>query len=168
MWKLLVALLACTVMGHAQTSRIHSGSTVYIEPMGGYETYLAAALVKKHVPVIIVIDKAAAEYFLESALRHDAPSSPGTVINNSASVNEDDSPNQQAWNQGWSLGQQKAAERAALGYSSASIAIVDPRTSQVIFAYTAGKSGTNQFRKTADDCAKHLKEFIEKSEKAEK
>jgi hypothetical protein len=49
-----------------------------------------------------------------------------------------------------------------------SISIVDPHSSQIVFAYSAGKAGTNQFQKTAAACAKSLKEFIEKSEKQKK
>jgi hypothetical protein len=49
-----------------------------------------------------------------------------------------------------------------------SIAVVDPRSSQIVFAYSAGKAGSNQFEKTAEACAKSLKEFIEKSEKQKK
>ena len=54
-----------------------------------------------------------------------------------------------------------AAQRRALGETSASIAILNPQTSQIVFAYSAGKMGTNQLQKTAEDCA-HLKESIEK------
>ena len=57
------------------------------------------------------------------------------------------------------------AALAALGSTSTSIAIVDPHSSQVVFAYAAGKAGANQLQRTAEDCAKHMKEFIEKSEK---
>jgi len=43
-------------------------STVYIEPMGGYETYLAAAMVKMHVPLVVMVDKAKAEYIIQSTV----------------------------------------------------------------------------------------------------
>lgn len=170
-----LALFALAVMAQAQTATsLHSGSTIYIEPMGGYEAYLAAALVKKHVPLMIVTDKEKAAYIVEGTVSHNAPSTPAVVVNNTATatVNEGDSPNEQAWNQGWAAGQQAAARRAAakaaLGYSSSSISIVDAKSSQIVFAYSAGKGGTNQLQKSAEDCAKHLKEFIEKSDKAKK
>jgi hypothetical protein len=49
-----------------------------------------------------------------------------------------------------------------------SISVRDPKTSQIVFAYSAGSYRSNQTEKTAEDCAKHLKEFIERSEKAKK
>jgi exopolysaccharide biosynthesis protein len=168
MIKLLCALFACSAIASAQTLQIKAGATVYIEPMGGYETYLAAAIVKKQVPLVVVADRSKAEYIIRSTVSQNVPSTPAVVVNNSATVNEGDSPNQQAWNQGWALGQQRNAARAALGSSNVSIAIVDAKTEQIVFAHSAGKGGANQLQKTAEDCAKHLKEFIEKPEKAAK
>jgi hypothetical protein len=171
---LTIVLLAFSAIAVAQTPQLKSGSAVYIEPMGGYETYLAAAIVKMHVPLTVVTDKGKADYIITSNVSHQTPSQPGVIVNNSATatINEGDSPNQQAWNQGWELGSQRAAERraarAALGSTSVSIAVVDPRSSQMIFAYSAGKAGSNQFQKAAEACAKSLKEFIEKSEKPKK
>jgi hypothetical protein len=155
----------------AQTPVIHRGSTVYIEPMGGYETYLAAAFVKKHVPLAIVTDKNKADYIIRSTVSQSVPSTPQVVVNTSATatVNEGNSGNQ-AWNQGWESGQAaaaaRAARRAALGSISVSISVIDPHSSQIVFASSADKGGTtNQESKTAETCAKNLKEFIQKSEK---
>src|SRR5262249_61758581 len=41
--------------------------TVYIEPQQGFETYLAAAMSKKNVPVDVVTDPAKATYVLKTA-----------------------------------------------------------------------------------------------------
>jgi hypothetical protein len=165
-------LITFSTIALAQAPQIKGGATVYIEPMGGYETYLAAAMVKKKIPLIVVTDKSKADYIITSNINHNAPSTPAVVVNNSATVNEGESPNQQAWNQGWELGSQRAAERraahAALGSTSVSISVVDPRSSQIVFAYSAGKTGANQFQKTAEACAKSLKELIEKPEKPKK
>jgi hypothetical protein len=38
--------------------------------MGGYETYLAAAFTKKHVPLIVVADKDKAEYIKARSRPH--------------------------------------------------------------------------------------------------
>lgn len=162
-------LLLLTPVAFAQAPQIKSGSTLYIEPMGGYETYLAAAFTKKHVPLIVLADKDKAEYIVTSTVAHKDLSGgqPAVVVNNS-NTNVNNGGND-AWNQGVEQGQQRAAARAAqrraLGETSASISILDPRTSQIVFAYSAGKMGTNQLQKTAEDCAKHLKESIEKKRK---
>jgi hypothetical protein len=60
-----LALATCSVC-LAQAPQIKSGSSVYIEPMGGYETYLAAAIVKKQVPLSVVADKDKADYIITS------------------------------------------------------------------------------------------------------
>src|SRR5258707_13747872 len=44
-----------------------SRPTVYIEPQQGFETYIAAAIEKKGVPVDVVTDKTKAIYILRSA-----------------------------------------------------------------------------------------------------
>jgi hypothetical protein len=171
--KVLI-LFAFTVTAFAQVPAIHSGSTIYIEPMDGYESYLAAAFVKKHVPLAIVTDKDKADYIIKSTVSQNVPSTPQVVVNNTATatINQGDNSNQ-AWNQGWASGQQAAARRAAtkaaLGSTNVSISLIDVHSSQIVFASSAGSSGTtDQSTKTAEACAKNLKEFIEKSEKKKK
>jgi hypothetical protein len=171
-----IAFLAFSAGVFAQAPQLKSGATVYIEPMGGYETFLAAAIVKKHVPLVVVKDKA--EYIITSNVSHQISSQPEVVVNDS-SVNKNavnstnvNNGNNGAFESGWAQGAESARERRArkeaLGSTSVSIAVVDPRSSQIVFAYSAGKAGSNQFEKTAEACAKSLKEFIEKSEKQKK
>ena len=175
---LAIVLLTFSAIALAQAPQLKSGSTIYIEPMDGYETYLAAAIVKMHVPLTVVTDKGKANYIITSNVSHQTPSPPEVVVNDSSvnknavnSTNVNNGSND-AWNQGWALGAERAQERRAhkeaLGSTSVSIAVVDPRSSQMIFAYSAGKAGSNQFQKAAEACAKSLKEFIEKSEKPKK
>ncbi len=71
-------LLACSSLCIAQAPQIKSGATVYIEPMGGYETYLAAAIAKKKVPLIVLADKSKADYFITSSVV--IPSKPTAVV----------------------------------------------------------------------------------------
>lgn len=173
MGKLVSILLTCSAIASAQTQQIKAGSTVYIEPMNGYETYLAAALVKKHVPLLVVMDKTKADFIITSAISRTVPSQPAVVVNNSntnvAAVDSNvDTGSNGSFGQGFNYGAQAAARRAALGETSASISIVDPHSSQVAFAYSAAKGGSGQLRNTAEDCAKHIKEFIEKPEKHKK
>jgi hypothetical protein len=171
---LAFALLTSSSVVFAQVPQLKSGSTIYIEPMGGYETYLAAGMVKKHVPLVVVADKNKADFIITSHVSQEMPNQPAVVVNNSNvnnnavnSTNVNNGSND-AWNQGWELGRQRAANRAALGSTSASFAVVDPRSSQIVFAYSADKAGANQLQRAAEACAKRLKEFIEKSEKSKK
>lgn len=171
----IVGLLAFCASIVAQVPQLKSGSTVYIvETRNGYETYLAAAFAKQHVPLIVVTDKSQAEYIITSTGSHEVPNQPETVINNSATatINEGDSGNhsfETGFAQGAQASAQRRAARAALGSTSVSISVVDPLTKRVLFAYSTSKAGTNnQLQKTAEDCARNLKDFIEKSEKKKK
>jgi hypothetical protein len=158
-------LLVCSAACFGQVPLIKSGSTIYIEPMDGYETYLAAAIVKKHVPLVVVADKDKADYIVRSTVNHTPASQPAVVVSNS-NVNNNNVNNSNVTTRSNSGGY--GAALAALGSTSTSIAVVEPRSSQVVFAYAAGRAGYNQFQRTAEDCAKHMKEFIEKSEKPTK
>jgi hypothetical protein len=169
-----ILLVAYSAVCLAQTPQIRSGSTVYIEPMNGYETYIAAAILKKHVPLVVVLDKEKAAYIIHSTINHIQPNQAqaGVVINNSNTIESSDNSKADTFNRGFESGQAEAARRRAykesLGYSTASIAVIDPKSSQIVFSYSATKDGKNQREKTAEDYAKHLKEFIEKSEKPKK
>lgn len=166
----LLTLAAFTVC-HAQAPQIKSGATVYIEPMGGYETYLAAALTKKHVPLIVVADRDKADYIITSTVAHkDLSGQPAVVVNNTNTAvgigsATGDTPGSRVQSSMQQSAANDLAAKRALGETSASIAVIDPRTSQIVFAYAAGKMGTNQIQKTAEECATHLKKFIEKPKK---
>jgi hypothetical protein len=137
--------------------QLKSGSTVYIEPMNGYETYLSAAIVKEHVPLVVVADKDKADYIIRSTVTQTTPSEPAVVVNNTNANGSNVS------NRG--NGGSYAAALAASRSVSASISVIDPRSSQIVFASSADSYG---FKSTAEMCAKPLKEFIKKSEKPKK
>jgi uncharacterized protein YfaP (DUF2135 family) len=132
--------------------------------MDGYETALAAAFVKKHVPLIVVADKDKADYIIQNSVSQRAPAQPAVVINNSVNnVNNGSDNTQNAGSRGG------FPKPGSFGHTSASISVIDRQSSQIVFAYSVGKSAnTNQLQSTAEACAKHLKEFIEKSEKPKK
>ncbi|MFT4112187.1 hypothetical protein [Silvibacterium sp.] len=161
---LLCSLLAMPSLVSAQTTPIAPGSTVFIEPMDGYETYLSAAFLKKQVPLTVVSDKTKAQFLIESTLSHTQPDSPEVVIQNSNSIGGNSQSD--TWDRAYQSAQ---AARAARGATSASISVIDRVSTQVVFAYSVGKSrNTNQEQSAAEACAKHLKEFIEKAEKSGK
>ena len=144
----------------AQAPQIKSGATVFIEPMGGYETYLAAAIAKKQVPLVVVTDKTKGEYVIASTVTQHASSHPAVVVNNTTNVG---TSGNSAWNEGWKSGFPRAGSGAR---TSVSISVADVHSSQIVFAYAVGKGGnTNQLQSAAEACAKHLKEFIQKQRK---
>jgi hypothetical protein len=60
---LLLLLAAVSLPCLAQVAR----PTVYIEPQNGFETYVAAAIIKKQVPVVVVTDPPRATFKLKAA-----------------------------------------------------------------------------------------------------
>ena len=133
-------LLTFSILAFAQASNPHikSGSSIYIQPMGGFEGYLTAAITKKHVPLVVVAEKEKADYVITGNMMQRGPEQP-TVYR------------QRSWEKDH-------------GETTASISVIDPQSSRVLFAYTVGKTG-DAMQTAAESCAKHLKEFIEKSGK---
>jgi hypothetical protein len=111
----IIAPISATAQAEAQltqdaNARIPAGSRFYIDPIeGGYDIYLAAAMHKKDVPIILVTDKT------------------------------------------------KAADEQA------SISVTHIASGEVVYAYSANKKNSAHGKQTtAEACAKHLKEAIEK------
>jgi hypothetical protein len=65
---LAILLIAFPTLCFAQSQKIPSGASVYIEPLGGYETYLAAAFTEKYLPLVMVADRNKAEYVITSTV----------------------------------------------------------------------------------------------------
>jgi hypothetical protein len=147
--------IAQPVSGNGQ---ILPGARIVIAPMGGFETYFAAAMREKKVPVILTLDKDSAEYFIVST----ETEWHGFVYGSGGSAN-------------WSPAGGSAAHGAAASSTrglEASIMLIDAKSKDVVWAYEVHKSshgglllGTHATRgqqSLAEACAKHLKEFIEK------
>ncbi len=124
------------------------GSRLYIAPMGGFETYLAAAIQKKGVPVTLTLDNCTAAYAFATAEQV----SEGWVFDAGG-----------GW-QGW------GASGSSTRTVEASILLVNMRTKDVAWAYAVHKSshggllfGTLALRgqqSAAEACAKHLKDHV--------
>ncbi len=109
-------------------------NSVFISPMNGFESYLAAAFEKKKVPLTIVADQAHAAYVIT-----------GTSDEKKA-----------GWSKMVVFGQVHSD-------NAASIQMIDQKTSAVVFAYAVNKKNTvHGDQTTAEACAKHLKEKLEK------
>lgn len=149
----------------AQMPRIPSGAAVFIEPMGGYETYLAAAFVKRHIPLVVVSDKDKAEFVITSTvpLNDLIVDQPAVGANNANMAGTADAAGdtpvlrqRNSTQLGYSAGTVQRVARV----ESASIAVIDLRGSRIVFAYAAGKIGPDQPQKMADDCARRLRGVI--------
>lgn len=142
-----VLLLAATVGAVAQTqgqtptdptdTSIPRNSKVYIVPADGFEHYLAAALRKKSVPLLIVTDRDVADF--EISTTHDRQDASWARI------------------YVWGL---------LHGSAQASIQVVNLKTKVVVFADSSTRLvALRGERSTAEKLAKYLKRRMEKDEK---
>jgi hypothetical protein len=122
-------------------------SKVYIAPMlsedpkesqsQGFETYLAAALRKKNVPLLIVADQAQADFIIEGTADKKAAGLAKKIL----------------------LGDFRKS-------TSASMTVTNLRTGVVAYADSSDKSSANRgLRSSAEKLAKYLKKKIEDDEK---
>jgi len=134
---LLVALLLCSVASLAQLAR----PAVYIEPQNGFETYLAAAITKKNVPVDVVMDQTKATYLIKAAPIEIKTESTGGKI-----------------------------ARCLFAYcvgiedkGNVSVQLIETSSTKVLWAYSVNKQrgGSKNSQSMAEAVAKHLKEFVE-------
>jgi len=113
---------------------IPAGSKVFVSPMDdGFQDYLKAAIQSKKVPVVIVDDRASADFEISGHSETQKASTAKKAI---------------MWD--WRSNEQ------------ASIQITNLKTSEVAFAYSVNKvSSAHGKKSSAEACAKHLKEKIE-------
>ena len=138
------ALLACAaVPGWAQAGaqllqdengRIPAGARVFISPIeNGYDIYLAAAMHKKAVPIVIVVDRSKADFELSGVTESEKAGWAKIVF--------------------W--GNTSSAEQA-------SVKMVNIKSGTVVWGYNVNKSSSARGKQSsAEACAKHLKEKIE-------
>lgn len=130
---LLVLLSASAVFGHSQTGQIPSGAKVYIAPMvNGFDSYLRAAIVKKKLPVVVVADKAAAQFEIAGTSETQKAGAAKIILMGNWHSTED-----------------------------ASIQVANLASGEVVFAYSVHEQSSARGRQSAaESCAKHLKEKI--------
>jgi TolB-like protein len=137
---------------------VPAGARVVIAPMGGFETYFAAAVREKKVPITLTLDRASAQFFVVST----DTQWEGFVYGSGGAAN---------WNQSGGNASYGAAASSTRGLE-ASIMVIDAKTKDVVWAYEVHKNshgsllfgtlGARGQQSVAEACAKHLKEFIEK------
>jgi len=134
-----IALLAAAVSSasFAAEQTIPEGAKVFVAPMGGFETYLKAAINKKKAPITVVEQRETADYELSGSAESEKASTAKKVI----------------------LLDWRSTEQA-------SIKLTDIKSSEVIFAYSVHKaSSAHGKQSSAEACAKHLKEAVKKTKK---
>jgi hypothetical protein len=133
---LVIGTVGAAYAQHSINLNLPAGSTVYIEPMDGFENYLTAAIQKKKVQVSVVADRDAADFIIKGNAEHEKA--------------------------GWA---KVAFQRSIHSDDQASISVVNTRTSAIVFAYAVNKKNTlHGEQTTAEACAKHLQAHIEGKE----
>lgn len=67
----LVLFVASAPAAQEDMTRLPAGAKVYVQPMEGFETYIAAAFQKKKVPVVLVASKENADYEMAGSSERD-------------------------------------------------------------------------------------------------
>jgi hypothetical protein len=136
---LLVVFLAAASSAASQSPQSSSfkpGAKVFVHPMSdGFDTYIKEALVKKKVPVVVVDTSDQAQFEIK-----------GTSETQKAG----------------------AAKKIFMGNwhsdEQASISVTSVQSGEIVYAYSANKKNSAHGKQTsAEACAKHLKEAIEKN-----
>lgn len=136
---LFCALVALTPLASAQTVARAGSPRIYIEPQSGFESYITAAIVKKHVPAVVTQNKEEATYILSSVVESKEES-----------------------------GSSKVARCLFLycagiqGTQTATVQLVNSKNREVAWAYNVRKGSASAYQSTAEAIAKHLKDFLEK------
>jgi hypothetical protein len=116
-------------------------TTIYIEPQKGFETYIAAAISKKNVPVDVVTDQTKADYALKAApVQIKSESTGGKVA--------------------------RCLFASCIGIEdkgNVSVQFIDTSSSKMLWAYSVNKQkgGSKNEQSMAEAIAKHLKDFVE-------
>ena len=111
---------------------------IYIPPQEGFESYISAAIVKKHVPAVVTQDKEEAQFLLTSAVDAKREST-GSIVARCLFL--------------YCAG--------AAGTQTATVQLVNAKTHEVAWAYNVQKGSAQGYQSTAEAIAKHLKKFLE-------
>ena len=124
----------CQTLTVAMGKPIHRGARVFIAPVdGGFENYLAAAIQQKKVPVVIVTNRAKAEFEISGVAETEKA--------------------------GWA---KMLFMKSGASQEQAGIKIVRIESDEVVFAYAVHKANSvHGHQSAAEACAKHMKEKVE-------
>ena len=122
----------------AQTVPLGGSPRIYIQPQDGFESYISAAIVKKHVPAVVTQNKDEAMFYLTSAVQSKSETT-GSKIARCLFL--------------YCAGME--------GNQTATVQLVNAKTQEVAWAYNVHKGGASAYQSTAEAVAKHLKTFLE-------
>ncbi len=135
-----VGLLLGLLFGVSSFAQVARPS-VYIEPQHGFETYLAAAISKKKLPVDVVTDPGKSTYVLKSAPVAIKQESTGEKITRCVF----------------------ASCAGIEDKGNVSVQLIETASTKMVWAYSVEKQrGNKNEQSMAEAVAKHFKEFLNK------
>jgi hypothetical protein len=140
MWKMTI--VCCVVLTFstriiAADSSIPPEATVYVVPTDGYDTYIVAALAKKKVPVLVVNDKAKADFEISAVSQSSKVGITRTILFGQIGTDE-----------------------------TASFTVTNLKSGVVAFAYSVDKKNSVRGKQSsAESFAKNLADKIRKSDR---
>ena len=136
--RILIALVLTLSPSSITCFSAESKTSIYVEPRGGFESYISAALVKKGVPVIVTMKRDGAAFLLTSKVEQKEESGASKVA------------------------RCLFAYCAGIeGNQTATVQLVNTATQEVTWAYNVRKSGSKNYQSSAEAIAKHLKQYLE-------
>lgn len=131
-----VGLLVASAALQGQPAKLHRGAKVFIESMpDNFDSYFKSALQEKQVPVEVVASREEAEFEIKGTSESQKAGTAKKLFMGS-----------------WHSDEQ------------ASISVTHLKSGEVVYAYSANKKNSAHGKQTtAEACAKHLKEAIEKA-----
>jgi hypothetical protein len=137
MKQLVISLVVILFAVHTSIAGETSTPRVFIESQEGFESYIAAAMVKKKVPVTVTANKDDAAFVLTSVVEGQEEST------------------------GSKIARCLFAYCAGIGGSqTATVQLVNAATKEVVWAYNVKKGGAKNYQSSAESIAKHLKRYI--------
>jgi hypothetical protein len=115
---------------------------VFVEPQSGFESYIAAGIIKKQVPVVITQNKDEANYTITSAVLEKEETTGGKIARCLFA---------------YCAGIQ--------GNQTATVQLVDAKSKEVLWAYNVKKQGASNYQSSAEAIAKHLKNWLAEKHK---
>jgi hypothetical protein len=136
---LLLILTAVSVVAESPApGRTTAAPRIYIDAQDGFESYVAAAIIKKHVPAVVTQNRDEANFVLTSAVQSKEEST------------------------GSKIARCLFAYCAGMeGTQTATVQLVNSKSREVAWAYNVRKGSAKAYQSTAESIAKHLKQYLE-------
>jgi hypothetical protein len=137
--RILTVQLLAIVFAATSSFAVEPRLAIFIEPQEGFDSYISAAIVKKQVPASVTVNKEAATHLLTSRVQEKEESGASKVARclfaYCAGIN---------------------------GNQTATVQLIDAKTSEVVWADNVRKGGSKNYQSSAEAIAKHLKNFLSK------